>query len=179
MPIKPSIIEYDLALLPAVIPSHALARLNLLSVGDSSPRPLSAKLLDRPRMLWKIAAMIPNRQRCHLIPCSTTGLERDIALTLGIRCAIIALPVAAADRHRVLAVSVLVCERVLAQLDGRRGDSLTPDSERALGAVPQATQWADCFTSNLRPRPAAFRRQAAPHAVRAPSTCRTRADPGS
>jgi hypothetical protein len=84
MPIKPSIIEYYLALLPGVIPSHAMARLNLLSVGDSSPRPLSAKLLDRPRMLSKIAAMIPNRQFCHLIPYSTTALERDIALTLGI-----------------------------------------------------------------------------------------------
>jgi hypothetical protein len=83
MPIRPNIIEYYLALLP-VIPSHAMARLNLLSVGDSSPVPLSAKLLDRPRMLSKIAAMIPNRRRCHLIPYSTTGLERDIALTLGI-----------------------------------------------------------------------------------------------
>ena len=84
MPIKPSIIEYYLALLPGVIPSHAMARLSLLAVGDSSPRPLSAKLLDRPRMLSKIAAMIPNRQLCHLIPYSTTALERDIALTLGI-----------------------------------------------------------------------------------------------
>src|SRR4029453_4580858 len=84
MPIKPSIVEYYLALLPGVIPSHAMARLNLLSVGDSSPRALSGKLLDPPRMLSKIAAMIPNRQRCHLIPYSTTALERDIALTLGI-----------------------------------------------------------------------------------------------
>ena len=55
MPIKPSIIEYYLALLPGVIPSHAMARLSLLSVGDSSPGPVSAKLLDRPRMLSKIA----------------------------------------------------------------------------------------------------------------------------
>lgn len=46
------------------------------------------------------------------------------------------------------------------------GDSVSPDSERVLGAVPQATQWADHFTSNLSPRLAAFRRQAAPHAVR-------------
>ena len=84
MPIRPSIIEYYLALLPAVIPSHAMARLHLLSVGDSSPVPLSAKMLERPRMLSKIAAMIPNRQHCHLIPYTTTGLERDIALTLGI-----------------------------------------------------------------------------------------------
>jgi hypothetical protein len=58
--------------------------LSLVSLDDSSPRPLSEKLLDRPRMLAKIAAMIPNRQRCHLIPYNTTGLERDIALTLGI-----------------------------------------------------------------------------------------------
>ena len=35
-------------------------------------------------MLAKIAAMIPNRQLCHLIPYVTTSLERDIALTLGI-----------------------------------------------------------------------------------------------
>jgi hypothetical protein len=70
MPIKPSILEYYLALLPGVIPSHAMARLNLLSVGDSSAVPLSAKLLERPRMLSKILAMIPNRQRCHLIPYS-------------------------------------------------------------------------------------------------------------
>jgi hypothetical protein len=84
MPIKPSIVEYYLGLLPGVIPSHAMARLMLVSVDDSSPRPLSEKLLARPRMLAKIAAMIPNREHCHLIPYSTTGLERDIALTLGI-----------------------------------------------------------------------------------------------
>ena len=45
MPIKPSIVEYYLALLPGVIPSHAMARLTLVSVDDSSPRPLSEKLL--------------------------------------------------------------------------------------------------------------------------------------
>ena len=83
-PIKPSIIEYYLALLPGVIPSHAMARLSLVSLDDSSPLPLCEKLLARPRMLAKVAALIPNRQHCHLIPYSTTGLERDVALTLGI-----------------------------------------------------------------------------------------------
>ena len=78
----------------------------------------------------------------------------------------IALPVAAADRQRVLAVSVLVCEKVLARLDGRREDNLSPDSVRVLGAVPHATQWADRFTSQVGPRLAAFRRQSAPDAVR-------------
>jgi hypothetical protein len=46
------------------------------------------------------------------------------------------------------------------------GRSLSPDSERVLGAVPQAAQGADRFTSNLPSRLAAFRRQAARHAVR-------------
>ena len=84
MPINPRIIEYYLALLPGVIPSHALARLSLVSVGDSSVRPLSEKLLERPRLLDRIAAQIPNRERCHLIPYNSTALERDIALSLGI-----------------------------------------------------------------------------------------------
>jgi hypothetical protein len=108
MPIKPSIIEYYLALLPGVIPSHAMARLSLLSVGDSSPRPLSAKLLDRPRMLSKIAGLIPNRQLCHLIPYSTTELERDIALTLGI-------PMYAADPRLAELGSKTGCRRLFAE----------------------------------------------------------------
>jgi len=84
MPIDQRIIEYYLALLPGVIPSHALARLTTVSVGDASPRPLSEKLLERPRLLAKIAALVPNRARSHLIPYNTTELERDLALTLGI-----------------------------------------------------------------------------------------------
>lgn len=84
MPINPRIIEYYLALLPGVIPSHALSRLTLISAGDSSGRSLSEKVLARPRLLASIAAQIPNRAHCHLIPYNTTDLERDISLTLGI-----------------------------------------------------------------------------------------------
>jgi hypothetical protein len=84
MPIAPAIVEYYLALLPGVIPSHAHARLSLVSVNDSSQRSLSEKLLDRPRLLATIAAMVPNRSRSHIVPYNTTELERDIALALGI-----------------------------------------------------------------------------------------------
>ena len=48
MPVAPEIVEYYLALLPGVIPSHARARLSLIAVHDSSPRSLSEKLLERP-----------------------------------------------------------------------------------------------------------------------------------
>ena len=83
MPIAPEIIEYYLALLPGVIPSHARARLSLVAVNDASPRSLSEKLLERPRLLARIAALIPNRARSHLVPYNTTELERDVALSLG------------------------------------------------------------------------------------------------
>ena len=44
MPIAPTAIEYYLALLPGVIPSHARSRLHLVHVGDASGRPLTEKL---------------------------------------------------------------------------------------------------------------------------------------
>ena len=83
-PIPESIVEYYLALLPGVIPSHARARLHLISTGDGSPRALAAKLLERPRTLAAIRALIPDPSRCHLVPYSTTTLERDLALALGV-----------------------------------------------------------------------------------------------
>jgi hypothetical protein len=104
----------------------------------------------------------------ELIPSviGLTGDDPHVDALIALRCSTIALPVASAERQRVLAVSVLVCERLLAQIDGRPADSISAESQRILDAVPQATQWADRFTSNVRPRLAAFRRHAAPHAVR-------------
>ncbi len=84
MPVHPTVVEYYLALLPGVIPSHARARLHLVSVGDSSGRPLSQKLLERPRVLRQIADLVPDRALSHLVPYNTTSLERDVALSLGI-----------------------------------------------------------------------------------------------
>lgn len=83
-PIEEEIIEYYLGLLPGIIPSHARRRLRLVSVGDASPRPLSEKLLDRPRVLRQIRDLIPDRSLSHLIAYTTTELERDVALSLGI-----------------------------------------------------------------------------------------------
>jgi hypothetical protein len=84
MPVSPVIVEYYLALLPGIIPSHARARLSMVAAMDSSPRPLSQKLLERPRLLRRIAELIPDRERSHLVPYNTTPLERDLAITWGI-----------------------------------------------------------------------------------------------
>jgi hypothetical protein len=84
MPINPAIVEYYLALLPGVIPSHARARLSLVALGDSSARPLTEKLLERPRLLTQIASLVPDVTRSHLVPYNTTRLERDLSIVLGI-----------------------------------------------------------------------------------------------
>ena len=84
MPIHEHVIEYYLSLLPGVIPSHARARLTLVAVGDSSPTPLTDKLLERPRLLARIASLVPDPARSHLLPYNSTTRERDLSLLLGI-----------------------------------------------------------------------------------------------
>ena len=83
-PIHPSIIDYYLELLPGVISSHARRRLHLLSPEDSSPKPLSAKLLERPRLIEQIRGLIRDRDRAHMVPYNTTTMEMGVALRLGI-----------------------------------------------------------------------------------------------
>ncbi len=84
LPVAESVVEYYLGLLPGVIPSHARARLTLVSVGDAGTGSLSEKLLARPRLLREIRDLIPNPTHSHLIPYNTTDLERDVALSLGV-----------------------------------------------------------------------------------------------
>lgn len=83
-PILPSVVDYYLDLLPGVIPSHARPRLFTVPVLDGTPRPLSIKLLERPRLLERIRALIPDPHRAHMVPYNTTELERDLAVRLGI-----------------------------------------------------------------------------------------------
>jgi hypothetical protein len=103
-----------------------------------------------------------------LIP-SVIGLTSDdphVDALIALRSATLALPVVSAERQRVMAVSVLVCERVLADLDGRPAGSLQDESRRVLEQVPHAAEWAESFTHDIGTRVKGFRRRAAPHAVR-------------
>lgn len=83
-PILPTIVDYYIGLLPGVIPSHARKRLFLLSPLDGSPRTLTRKILERPRFIRQIKALIPNPDRAHLVPFNTTEAERELAILLGI-----------------------------------------------------------------------------------------------
>ena len=82
--ILPSIIDYYLDLLPGVIPSHARQRLFLPSPMDGSVRPLSEKLLERPRLIERIRSLIMDPDRAHLVPFNTTNREKELAFQLGI-----------------------------------------------------------------------------------------------
>jgi hypothetical protein len=105
------------------------------------------------------------RQRlAELIPSviGLTGNDLHIDARIALESATMALPVVAAERQRVMAVSVLTCERVLAELDGRTAGALEQQSRLALADVPHAAEWAYQFTSGVRPSNKGFRRQAAP-----------------
>ena len=85
-------------------------------------------------------------QLAELIPAviGLTGDDLHIDALISLRCASIALPVAAADRQRVLAVSVLVCERV--ETPGNRGANLrTADAAggTAVIAAGPVTDWGN------------------------------------
>jgi len=95
-----------------------------------------------------------------------TGQDLHIDARIALGSATMALPVVAAERQRVMAVSVLACERVLAELDGRAVGSLEEPSRSTLAQVPDAAAWANRFTSGVRPSAKRFRRQVAPAIVR-------------
>jgi hypothetical protein len=108
------------------------------------------------------------RQRLAELVPSVIGLTGDdlhIDARMALRSATMALPVVAAGRQRVMAVSVLTCDRVLAELDGRAPGSLEGQSRLALAKVAHATEWAYRFTSGIWPSHKGFRRQAAPAIV--------------
>jgi hypothetical protein len=83
-PVPSDVIDYYLGLMPGVIPSHARARLHLVSADDGSGRSLTEKLLERPRLLRRIRSLIPDPHRAHLVPFVTTEAERDLAVALSI-----------------------------------------------------------------------------------------------
>ncbi|TDU86558.1 hypothetical protein EV138_0067 [Kribbella voronezhensis] len=102
-----------------------------------------------------------------LIP-SVIGLTPDdprAVPRITARCIQHALPVVSQERQYVLAVALLVGERHLAELDGRPLDSMEPESQAALEAVPAAAKWARTFTAKGHRGRADYGRRTAPRAV--------------
>jgi hypothetical protein len=83
-PIPETIIDYYLHLLQGVPAGHARARLTLLACFDGSARPLTEKLLERPRLLRQIRDAVGDPDSAHIAAFAVSALERTLALRLGV-----------------------------------------------------------------------------------------------
>ena len=83
-PVHPDVVDYYLQLLDSVSASHARKRLHMVSVFDSSPRPLSEKILERPSLVKRLRRYIGDSNHAYLTTYNSTALERSLAISLGI-----------------------------------------------------------------------------------------------
>lgn len=81
-PVDPVIVDYYLHLLPGITRHHALQRLTMLSCFDASPKSLTEKILDRPRLIDRIKKSIPPGNAAHLACFTVTKYERTLAVKL-------------------------------------------------------------------------------------------------
>lgn len=84
MPVDPVIIDYYLHLLPGITGYHARERLTLMSCYDASAKPLTEKILQRPRLVDRIKQAIPTGNVAHIACFNATALERTLAVHLDI-----------------------------------------------------------------------------------------------
>ena len=83
-PIHPEIIDYYLHHLAGVSATRARERLKLLCVHDASPRPLTEKILERPRFIERARRWLGDPKWAYLTCFNSTSLERRLAEELGI-----------------------------------------------------------------------------------------------
>lgn len=83
-PVEEDIVDYYLQMLVGIPPLHAKRRLTMLCVQDASPRALTEKILERPRVVERIRQWIGDRDRAYMSCFTTSPLERTLAVQLGI-----------------------------------------------------------------------------------------------
>ncbi|MGF1554493.1 MAG: peptide ligase PGM1-related protein [Paracoccaceae bacterium] len=83
-PLAPAVVDYYLHLLPGIPHEHARKRLTLLSCHDTTARPLTEKVLERPRLVERLRSAIRDRERTHLVCFNVSALERRLAVRLGV-----------------------------------------------------------------------------------------------
>ncbi len=83
-PVHPDVVDYYLQLLVGVPAAHARRRLQMVCLYDASPRALTEKVLERPRVLSRLRDWIGEHGPAYLTCYNTTMLERRLALELDI-----------------------------------------------------------------------------------------------
>ncbi|MGB7709149.1 MAG: peptide ligase PGM1-related protein [Microcoleus sp.] len=82
-PLHPMIVDYYLQLLPGIPFSHARDRLFLFSTYDASPKSLTQKILERPRLMERISQAV-RPTKSYMVCYNSTPLERELSVKLGI-----------------------------------------------------------------------------------------------
>jgi hypothetical protein len=83
-PILPRIVDYFFELVPELDTPDARSRFHVVSLVDGTNRPLSQKLLERPRAIERIKRLIADPELAFLVPFSMSSYEVDLAVRLGI-----------------------------------------------------------------------------------------------
>jgi len=82
LPIHPDIVSYHLDLMPDV--ADARSRLHMISLGDSSLRPLTEKMLDRPDVMTRVRTAVDDPGSAHVSCFVATAAELSLAVQLGL-----------------------------------------------------------------------------------------------
>jgi len=82
-PLHPSVIDYYLQLLPGIPFSHARDRLLLLSTYDSSAKPLTQKIVERPRLIERIRQAL-RLDKSYMICYNSSPWDGELSVRLGI-----------------------------------------------------------------------------------------------
>jgi hypothetical protein len=109
--VHPDVVDYYLQLLVGVPASHARRRLKMLCLFDASPRPLTEKVLERPRVLTRLREWIAEHRPAYLTCYNTTMLERRLSLELdvplnGVDPVLLPLGTKSGSRHTFAAAGV-------------------------------------------------------------------------
>lgn len=83
-PILPRVVDYYFQLVPELNTPDVRQRLFLVSIVDGSPRPLTEKIITRPRVIARIARLIPDPKRAFIYPFMTSPLEGDLGRRLDV-----------------------------------------------------------------------------------------------
>jgi hypothetical protein len=109
------------------------------------------------------------RHRLAALVPSVIGLlsdDRRVDIRIALRASTTAMPVAAAERQRAMAVAVIVASRLLDDLGDPTASDLQERGRAALAEVPDAARWAEEFSQRSSTSVAGFQRHGAPNVVR-------------
>jgi hypothetical protein len=108
------------------------------------------------------------RQRLVGLVPDVVGLTSDdvrVDLRIALRAGLAALPVVAEERQRAMALTVIVADRLLAEVEGRPSDRLGDETRRTLAQAPLAAEWAMAASAAMPVSVRGFRKRGAPAAV--------------